>query len=651
MTTYAVTSQPSTPDSTKAVAQSRSPDVHTGATQSTEDEYSGLNRHFRVEEGVARAIHAHPYERKVDDPIYRPLRIYALDPARSQLQGGIAVVNVPYEPLTQGPRGALLEIVDYDETEGRAYPPVDLEDPRILIQSGNWPSPSDHLFHQQMVYAVGATVYAAFQKALGRHLAWGFRRPPAAGEENFRLRIRPHWKLEANAHYDKYTGEVCFGYFRAGSKVSGRNIPNGFVFTCLSHDIVVHEITHALLDGLREHFHVPSSPDVLAFHEAFADLMAIFQRFSYDKVVLAAIQTSRGNIDQSDALTRLAQQFGETTGNYRALRQAIDERDHDGNPTRTYENQRTAEPHVLGSVLVAAIFEAFLTVYRRKTKRYVRLATRGTGELLPGDLPADLQDILARQASKLANQFMTICIRAIDYCPPVDLQAGDYLRALITADHDLVPDDPWGYREALIDAFARRKIYPTHVKSLAEDALLWRPPDTPIDTIEELTFAKLQFQGDPSHPAGSDELKRQACALGRIIAQPRYMKEFGLMRPQDPRLGGEDIGLPEIESIRTSRRVGPDGQIVFDLVAEVTQQRIVRRMNGRGKFTFYGGSTVILGPSGEIRYVISKSIAGDERREHQQAFVEGDGKRYWIRGDKGNLVPHPQLFRFLHHTD
>ncbi|HEY5893625.1 MAG TPA: hypothetical protein VIT91_10380 [Chthoniobacterales bacterium] len=31
---------------------------------------------------------------------------------------------------------------------------------------------------------------------------------------------------------------------------------------------------------------------------------------------------------------------------------------------------------------------------------------------------------------------------------------GEYLRALITADFDLVPDDRWAYREALIDASA-----------------------------------------------------------------------------------------------------------------------------------------------------------------------------------------------------
>ena len=45
-----------------------------------------------------------------------------------------------------------------------------------------------------------------------------------------------------------------------------------------------------------------------------------------------------------------------------------------------------------------------------------------------------------------------MCIRALDYCPPVDITFGEYLRALITADADLVPDDDRGYRVAMIGA-------------------------------------------------------------------------------------------------------------------------------------------------------------------------------------------------------
>ena len=45
------------------------------------------------------------------------------------------------------------------------------------------------------------------------------------------------------------------------------------------------------------------------------------------------------------------------------------------------------------------------------------------------------------------------------YC--VSGPRADLARALITADYALVPDDPWMYREALVDAFRVRGIFPT----------------------------------------------------------------------------------------------------------------------------------------------------------------------------------------------
>ncbi|MGH9628239.1 MAG: peptidase M4 [Bryobacteraceae bacterium] len=576
------------------------------------------------------ALHSHesrPYERVKGAPLYRPLRIFTQDPSASKLEGSIALINVPFEPLGPGPAGSIFEVDSFD---GYQYNrPVDLNDPQVLINDGLEASPSNPQFHQQMVYAVCSMIYIAFRSALGRHVSWSF---PG------RLRIRPHVPNEKNAWYDKQARELCFGYYRAAPEVSGRNLPGGWVFTCLSHDIIVHECTHALLDGLRAQFTYPSGPDVPAFHEAFADLIAIFQRFSYKEVVRAAIRKSGARLDKERLLTDLAVQFAQTTSTHTQLRTALD--------SSTYGT--STEAHALGSVLVAAIFEAFTTIFRRKTERYIRLATGGTGILPEGDLPHDLQDILAREASQLASQFQAICIRAIDYCPPVDIEFGEYLRAIITADYDLVPDDPWAYREALIDAFSRRKIYPRWVSSFGEDALLWQAPSKPIPNAEELSYARLQFAGDPGRMADTRELERQAGALGRMVTDLRYIDAFGLVQPGDSRLNGDEVDLPCVHSIRTTRRIGPQGQMVFDLVAEVTQRRTVRRADGRPEFHFYGGSTVILGPEGEIRYTISKSVVNADRLERQRQFVSrSDARPYWAMED-GAYLPKEQLFKLLH---
>ena len=135
----------------------------------------------------------------------------------------MSTINVPYEPLTPGPCGALVEVDNYDGWQQVHYQRVNLDDPKVLLQDGRAPSPSDPLFHQQMVYTVCSTVSAAFQRALGRHIAWGFDNPPEHAHEPTRLRLRPHAFEGRNAYYNRSGGEICFGYFRAEKKVTGRN--------------------------------------------------------------------------------------------------------------------------------------------------------------------------------------------------------------------------------------------------------------------------------------------------------------------------------------------------------------------------------------------------------------------------------------------
>ena len=92
------------------------------------------------------------------------------------------------------------------------------------------------------------------------------------------------------------------------------------------------------------------------------------------------------------------------------------------------------------------------------------------------DLPAPMAELLANYATQTAVQFFQLCARAIDYCPPVDITFGDFLRALITVSKDLDPADNDGVRDALMEAFRLRGIYSESASFYSEDALCW-PPD------------------------------------------------------------------------------------------------------------------------------------------------------------------------------
>jgi len=608
--------------------------------------YPGEGCAYQIGASVARAALVQPYERKPRDPLTRPLYVYALDPAASQREGSIALVHVPYEQLAPGPAGALFAVDISDRNGQHRATAVDLDDPYLLIQNGCRPSPLNFHFHQQMVYAVCMLTYSAFRKALGRDIAWGF--PHAAGSAvQPRLQIYPFAFDNQNAWYDRRRGELHFGYYDAPSSVRGRNIPGGRIYTALSHDIIVHEVTHALLDGLRQRFDLPTSADVPAFHEGFADLIAIFQRFSYETVVQTAVrQAYRDWGGDVPLLTRLARQFGQTTTDSLDARL----RDFDISTVLREPKKYTEvgkEPHDLGSILVAAVLNASVNVFLQKSERFVRLATGGTGILPRGELPHDLGDLLTNNAQKVASQFLAICVRAIDYCPPVDITFGDFLRAVITADCDLVPADPWGYREAWIDAFRTRGIYPQGVMALTEDALCWAPPERAIPPIDDLSFARSRFRGDPGRPATAQELHRQACALGQVVSHPHWIEEFGCVLPGDARLRGDLVEAPSIESVRVSHRIGPDGQLLYDVVAEIIQRRRVQGGN-HPAFDFYGGATVILDPQGRIRYVIRKRITHQERLEKQRDFLQSNiAQRYWtVTGGQWTLRPEATTHTF-----
>jgi hypothetical protein len=578
---------------------------------------------------------------EIPTPAIRPLNVYAFDPSLGNFVGNQMIASVSYEKLDPGPVGDRFAVIDYDGGQRIFYKPVDLDDPRLLMSNGLLPSEADPRFHQQMVYAVASETLQRFEYALGRRVRWRTqlddKQPRAPRGAARRLNIFPHAMCEANAFYCPEAHGILFGYFKASRTNPGRNLPGQTVFTCLSHDIIVHETTHAIVDGIRQHFMEATNVDVAAFHEAFADLAALFLHFSHKEVLVDTLQKTGGNLfefklrgeaavaagsspviqsqlDTENPLIALATQFGEAAGRQSSLRSALTT---PATPQGAKEIATKTEPHERGAILVAAVFDAYFTVYGRRTFDLFRIFRAGGGNLDKSDLPAPLANRLAAEASRTAEEFFNLCARALDYCPPVDITFGDFLRALLTAHLDFSPDDPEHIRDAFMQAFRLRGIVAEGATSFSEDALFW--PKAPGG---RLRVPGLLF-GDPNGLT-KDEKDHNGKVLRAYAAENAELLGF------DGHAG--EISAP---SFHPMFHTGKDGKLYVSMVVELVQTMQIKFENGiPGTFPLRNGVTLLIAqdppehderPDPRVRFVIPK-LYTRERKERVRNFYIASGR-------------------------
>ncbi|MBK5332492.1 MAG: hypothetical protein JJD93_11005 [Ilumatobacteraceae bacterium] len=538
---------------------------------------------------------------RVPVPAFRPLRIYALDPMRLEDTGDgfvtpRAVLNVEYEPLQPGPIGQRFQVIDFDGSRDRFYEPVDLDDPLVIMTQGLTPSETEPRFHQQMVYAVASSVWSACEAALGRRI----------GAHHGGLKIFPHAFYGENAYYDPERTALLFGYFQADDSDPGANLPGQFVFTCLSHDVVAHETTHAVVDRLRPRFNEATNPDVTAFHEAFADLVAIFRHFTLDQVLIDAINKNKADVTSADVISGLARQFGYATAQQRALRDASDDKP---DPTRL---ARTVEPHARGAILVQAVFDAYRTTYLARVQDLLRLASGGTGILPEGRPHPDLVRRLAREASATAQLYFERCVQAFTYLPPLDVTFADFLRAIVTVDAVTSPSDD-SFRTAIIEAFRRRGIYATEAGSLAEQAIA-----LPIQSGLALTKGLVPRLVNRTTSALGEWHQRNAMQQaeeGRLSAAlsrwaDGHAEAIGLVPPVEGQSEIEPVGF------HSTLRRQTNGQPWVDTVLQFVQHRRDLVTDDLGGVVPKAAVTVIADAVGNVRYMIGKTMsAGSPRLE------------------------------------
>lgn len=602
---------------------------------------------------------------------YRFLRGYSLDPGFSTRLDTMAVNEITYairwENISKGPCGEYFEVVDWDPASDCFYDPVDLDSVEVLAQHGLAPSEGNPKFHQQFVYTIAMKTLEHFEQSLGRKIIWAprslsYNRNTQRMEAEYvdRLRIYPHALRDANAYYDPDKKSILFGYFEAASRVQGSNLPGGVVFTCLSPDIVAHEITHAILDSIHPRFIENTNPDVAAFHEGFADIVALLQRFTINDLVEHQISQTKGNLSEFSYLGELATQFGNALEDGRgSLRGAIGKTDPETGAWKKLEPdpekyQSVYQPHDRGALLVATIFDAFLRLYNNNTADLIRIASNGTGILQPGAIHPDLVKRLAAEASAIAQRLLHICIRALDYCPPLDISYGDYLRALITADLDSSPRDTNGYRIALIEAFRSWGIFPDRVNTLSIESLQWSPPVGLTRNEKQVLRYVAQelkkrmrvlldissIENDNREEIYIESNKLQAMLHDLLVTKKRailgekewtsLIQKLGLtntplkFRYEDEVVESNGVPPIEVHKIRPVYRVGREGKLVEQVMITLTQTFNITKGSLAGA-RFRGGCTLILNISKDydVAYIIYKNISSDRRFRYQMDYQSG----------------------------
>ena len=164
-------------------------------------------------------------------------------------------------------------------------------------------------------------------------------------------------------------------------------------------------------------FNEPVNHDVLAFHEAFADIVALFQHFSYPGVLRDQIARTRGNLAGENLLGQLAQQFGTASGRGNALRDALGAVD----PATGKWEPRTSRTCTRSTRRTSRTIAARSWSRRcsvrssRSTRRAPPISTasprEGTGVLREGDIHPDLAEPPRRRGGALRD------LRAADVHP------------------------------------------------------------------------------------------------------------------------------------------------------------------------------------------------------------------------------------------
>lgn len=179
------------------------------------------------------------------------------------------------------------------------------------------------------------------------------------------LTALPRAGRQLNAFYDRHTLRFYYENHPTTKKM---------VFLCESSDIVCHEFGHACLDAVRPDLWNNPAIEVSAFHESFADCIAILSTLNHPEMITFVLSETGGNMRLTNSVSRIAEEMGECLAAMypnsdrpnEFLRNAISPFRY-SNPSDLSssgpDSKLTKEAHSFSRVFTSAFYDALAAVY------------------------------------------------------------------------------------------------------------------------------------------------------------------------------------------------------------------------------------------------------------------------------------------------
>jgi hypothetical protein len=233
---------------------------------------------------------------------------------------------------------------------------------------------------------------------------------------------------------------------------------------------------------------------------------------------------------------------------------------------------------------------------------------------------------VVEEGARAADYLLTMCVRALDYTPPVHLEFGDFLSAVLTADAEIRPDDSqYEFRTHLRKSFRAYGIEPAS-KGSSQAPGSW----TPAANLA-LEFSRTHFEPMQRDP---DEV-------------------FWFVWENRKALDINEGAYGHVISVRPCLRIAPDGFPLRETVAEFVQTAALTAdqltplgikapegMPPAQSVYLQGGNTLVFDEYGRLKYNIHNYIFDKPRQSARLRYLWNAGYLETRRGARGFAALH-----------